>query len=202
MSSGKHGDGREGRLLNIVVGMSGASGVIYGIRALEVLAEDLGVMTHLVMTPTAKMNVEIETSWAVADVEALADEVHAHRDVAASIASGSFEADAMLIAPCSMKTLSAVVNSYADNLLTRAADVMLKERRRLVVMPRETPIHLGHAKLMYELAQLGAILVPPMPAFYNRPATVEDIVDHSVGKALDMLGVDNKLVVPWTGRAV
>ena len=181
--------------------MTGASGVIYGIRALEVLAGDLAVTTHLVMTPTAKLNVEIETTWTVSDVEELADEVHPHRDVAASIASGSFDADAMLIAPCSMKTLSAVANSFADNLLTRAADVMLKERRPLVVMPRETPLHLGHAKLMYEVAQLGAVLVPPMPAFYNRPTSVEDIVDHSVGKALDMLGVENKLVVPWTGPA-
>lgn len=186
--------------MNIVIGISGASGVIYGIRALEVLAKQEAVTTHLVMTPTGRMNVEIETSWPVAEVEALADVVHAHRDVAASIASGSSDADAMLVAPCSMKTLSAVANSYADGLLTRAADVMLKERRPLVLMPRETPIHVGHARLMYEVSQMGAVLVPPMPAFYNDPKTIEDIIDHSVGKALEMLGVANELVVPWRGR--
>ncbi len=186
--------------MEIVIGLSGASGVIYGIRALEIVSSLPEVTSHLVMTPTARMNIEIETARDVGSVEALADHVHGHKNVAATIASGSFPADAMLVAPCSIKTLSAIANCYADNLLTRAADVMLKERRRLVLMPRETPLHVGHTALLHQVATMGAILVPPMPAFYNHPQTIEDIIDHSVGKALAMLGVENDLVTPWQGR--
>jgi len=135
----------------------------------------------------------------VADVEALADTVHNDRNLAASISSGSFRCDAMVVAPCSMKSLSGIVNSYSDTLLTRAADVTLKDRRPLILVPRETPLHLGHCKLLYEAAQLGAIIAPPMPAFYNKPSSVEDIVDHTVGRLLDLLGLESGLVRRWDG---
>ena len=185
--------------MRLIIGMSGASGLIYGIRMLEVLKGLEDVETHLLMSPTAKMNAAIETDWDIAGIEALADVVHNVRDVAAAIASGSFKTDGMVVAPCSMKTLSAIVHSYADNLLVRAADVVLKERRRLVLMPRETPLHVGHCKLMYEAAQLGAIIAPPMPAFYNRPETIDDIINHSVGRVLDLFGIDSGIVKRWAG---
>lgn len=185
--------------MRLIIGMSGASGLIYGIRMLEVLKGIEDVETHLLMSPTAKMNAAIETDWDIAGIEALADVVHNVRDVAAVIASGSFKTDGMVVAPCSMKTLSAIVHSYADNLLVRAADVVLKEQRRLVLMPRETPLHVGHCKLMYEAAQLGAIIAPPMPAFYNRPETIDDIINHSVGRVLDLFGIDPGIVKRWAG---
>jgi 4-hydroxy-3-polyprenylbenzoate decarboxylase len=183
----------------IIVGISGASGVIYGIRLLEVLRTINGVETHLVISPNAKLNIEIETSYTPAYVEALADEVHSHRNQAASISSGSFKTEGMVVAPCSMKTLSAIVNSYADSLLPRAADVVLKERRKLVLMPREAPLHVGHCKLMYEAAQLGAIIAPPIPAFYNHPETIDDLVNHSVGRVLDLFNLDAGIVNRWEG---
>jgi len=185
--------------MRIIVGISGASGVIYGIRLLELLAPIADVETHLVMSPTARLNISVETDHTPGEVEALADVVHGFRDVSASISSGSFRADAMIVAPCSMKTLSAVVNSYSDNLLTRAADVVLKERRPLVLMPRETPLHVGHTRLLHEAAQMGIHLAPPVPAFYNRPTSVADIVDHSVGRVLDLVGVDGGVVRRWEG---
>jgi len=183
----------------LIVGISGATGVIYGIRLLEVLRTIDDVETHLVMSPYAKLNIEIETTFAPADVEALADEVHSHRDQAASISSGSFKTDGMVIAPCSMKTLSAIVNSYADSLISRAADVILKERRTLVLMPRESPLHTGHCKLLYEASQLGAVIAPPMPAFYSRPQTLDDLVNHSVGRILDLFDLDPGIVKRWEG---
>lgn len=185
--------------MRIIVGISGASGVIYGIRMLELLAPLDDVETHLVMSPTARLNITIETDRGPGQVEALADVVHGFRDVSASISSGSFRADAMVVAPCSMKTLSAIVNSYSDNLLTRAADVVLKERRPLVLMPRETPLHVGHTRLLHEAAQMGIHLAPPVPAFYNRPTSVADIVDHSVGRVLDLVGIDAGVVRRWEG---
>ncbi|MCH8112162.1 MAG: UbiX family flavin prenyltransferase [Proteobacteria bacterium] len=185
--------------MRLIVGMAGASGLIYGIRMLEVLKDLKDVETHLVMSATAKMNAAIETDWDIAGIEALADVVHGIRDVAATIASGSFKTDGMVVAPCSMKTLSAIAHSYADNLLVRAADVALKEQRRLVLMPRETPLHVGHCKLMYEAAQLGAIIAPPMPALYNRPETIDDIINHSVGRVLDLFGIDPGIVKRWAG---
>ncbi len=183
----------------LIVGISGASGVIYGIRLLEVLRTINDVETHLVMSPNAKVNIEIETSYTTAYVEALADEVHSHRNQAASISSGSFKTEGMVVAPCSMKTLSAIVNSYADSLLPRAADVVLKERRTLVLMPREVPMHVGHCKLIYEAAQLGAIIAPPIPAFYNHPETIDDLVNHSVGRVLDLFDLDTGIVNRWEG---
>lgn len=184
----------------IVIGMSGASGAVYGIRLLEVLRGIDDVESHLIATRAARLTIAAETDLTVDAVEQLAGYVHHHQDVGAPIASGSFPVDAMIVAPCSMKTVSAIANSYADNLLVRAADVMLKERRPLVLMPRESPLHLGHCRLLYEVAQLGAIVAPPMPAFYNRPQTLEEVVDHSVGRVLDLIGIDAGIVKRWTGR--
>jgi 4-hydroxy-3-polyprenylbenzoate decarboxylase len=187
----------------LVIGMSGASGVIYGIRLLEVLRHLSGIETHLVMSSSAKLNVSLETDWSVSDVEDLADEVHDFRDIGATISSGSFKTMGMVIAPCSIKTLSGIACSYADNLVTRAADVMLKERRQLVLMLRETPLHAGHCKLMLDAANMGVILAPPMPAFYNRPQSLDDIVNHSVGRVLDLFDIDAKVVHRWAGsRAI
>ena len=183
----------------LIVGISGASGVIYGIRMLEILQAVEDVETHLVMSRFARVNIEIETSYDADYVEDLADQVHSFANQAASISSGSFKTDGMVVAPCSMKTLSGIVNSAADSLLVRAADVVLKERRTLVLMPREVPMHVGHCKLLYEAAQLGAVIAPPMPAFYNRPKTIDDLVNHSVGRVLDLFGLDAGIVKRWEG---
>jgi len=153
------------------------------------------------MTPSARMNINIETSWQVDAVKQLADHVYGINDIAAPIASGSFKTDGMIVAPCSMKTLSAIANSYANDLLVRAADVVLKERRRLVLVPRETPLHTGHCRLLYEVSQAGAILAPPMPAFYNKPQTIDDLVDHHVGRVLDLFDLEASLVRRWEGPA-
>ena len=185
--------------MRIIVGISGASGAIYGVRLLEVLREQDNVETHLVMSATGRMNIQIETDWKIRDVESLADVVHRNNDVGAMIASGSYQSDGMIVAPCSMKTLSAIVNSYADNLLCRAADVMLKERKRLILVPRESPLHSGHCRLLYRASRMGIDIAPPMPAFYNRPQSVDDIVDHTVGRLLDLLGLESGLVKRWNG---
>ncbi len=185
--------------MRLIIGISGASGVIYGIRLLEALREQDDVETHLVMSSTGRMNIQIETDWKIKDVEELADVVHRNNDVGAVIASGSFQSDGMIVAPCSMKTLSSIVNSYADNLLSRAADVMLKERKRLILVPRESPLHSGHCRLVYQAARMGIDIAPPMPAFYNRPKSVNDIVDHTVGRLLDLLGLESGLVKRWCG---
>jgi 4-hydroxy-3-polyprenylbenzoate decarboxylase len=183
----------------LIVGISGASGVIYGIRMLEVLKIIGGVETHLVMSRFARLNIEIETTHNPQYVESLADEVHSIGNQAASLSSGSFKTDGMVIAPCSMKTLSAIASSLADNLLTRAADVVLKERRTLVLMPREAPLHVGHCKLLYEAAQLGAVIAPPMPAFYNQPETIDDLINHNVGRVLDLFDLDAGILKRWEG---
>lgn len=187
--------------MRLIIGMSGASGQIYGIRLLEVLRDIPDVETHLVMSATAKMNAVIETDYSVKKIEALADEVHSDRNVAANISSGSFGTEGMIVAPCSMKSLSGIVHSYADNLLVRAADVVLKEGRRLVLMVRETPLHVGHCKLLYEAAQMGAIIAPPLPAFYNAPKTLDDIINHSVGRVIDLFDLDAGVVKRWAGNA-
>jgi len=192
---------RQNSMKKIIIGMSGASGLIYGIRLLEVLKVDPQVETHLVMTASARLNISLETDWQADAVIALADHVHSVKDLAASIASGSFRTDGMIVAPCSMKTLSAIVNSYADNLLTRAADVMLKERRRLVLMPRETPLHAGHCELLLKACQIGAIVAPPMPALYARPKTIDDMINHNVGRVLDLFDIESGLVKRWQGAA-
>ncbi|MCY4165268.1 MAG: UbiX family flavin prenyltransferase [Gammaproteobacteria bacterium] len=185
--------------MRLIIGISGASGVIYGIRLLEALRQADGVETHLVISNGGKVNIALETPWKVRDVKALADVVHSDSDVAATIASGSFRAAGMIVAPCSMKTLGAIVNSYAANLLARAADVTLKEGRRLVLAPRETPLHSGHLRLMHEAALMGAMIAPPVPGFYAKPASVDDIVNHTVGRLLDLFGLDTDLVRRWPG---
>jgi len=185
--------------MRLIVGISGASGVIYGIRMLEVLKDQADVETHLVISNGGKLNIRLETDWDIKDVEALADEVHSDQNLAATIASGSFKTGGMVIAPCTMKTLSAIVNSYADTLVARAADVVLKEGRRLVIMPRETPLHAGHCKMMHEATQLGALIAPPMPAFYNNPQSIDDLINHNVGRVLDLFGLDNTVVKRWAG---
>lgn len=181
----------------LIVGISGASGVIYGVRALQILSAMPAIETHLILSAAAKRTLTEETDWRVDDVEALADVVHNHRDIGASVASGSFQTSGMLVAPCSIKTLSGIANCYADNLLTRAADVCLKERRPLVLMVREMPLHLGHIELMEKAARYGAIMAPPVPAFYNRPRSLEEVIDHSVGKVLDLFGIDHRLLKRW-----
>jgi len=181
----------------LIIGISGASGAIYGIRALEVLRADPEVETHLILSPSAKRTLLEETRYSITGVQALADVVHEHRDIGASIASGSFETAGMLVAPCSVKTLSAIAHCYSENLLTRAADVCLKERRTLVLMVRETPLHLGHIELMDRATRYGAIVLPPVPGFYSRPASVQDIVDQSVGKALDLFRIPHTLFKRW-----
>jgi 4-hydroxy-3-polyprenylbenzoate decarboxylase len=185
--------------MRLVIGISGSSGAIYGIRMLEMLRTFEEVETHLVMSRYGRLNIELETDYQPKDVEALADVVHNERNQAASISSGSFGVDGMIVAPCSMKTLSAIVHSYADTLLVRAADVCLKERKQLVLMPRETPLHTGHCKLLYEASQLGAIIAPPMPAFYTRPQSLDDLVNHSVGRVLDLFGLDSGALKRWQG---
>ena len=185
--------------MRIIVGMSGASGMIYGIRLLEVLSEVEDCETHVVISNGAKLSITLETDRSVKDVEALADVVHNDQNLAASISSGSFQTAGMVIAPCSMKTLSGVANSYGDNLLVRAADVVLKERRKLILVPREMPLHAGHCRLLHEAASIGAIIAPPVPAFYTRPQSVEDIVDGTVGRLLDLLGIENNITGRWTG---
>ncbi len=185
----------------IIVGISGASGVIYGIRLLEVLQALPDVESHLVISSAAATTIPLETDYTPEAVRALAAEDYRFKDIAAAISSGSFRADAMVILPCSMKTLSAIAYSYSDNLLTRAADVALKERRPLILCPRETPLHLGHLRAMTLAAELGAFIVPPMPAFYHRPQTVDDIINQTVNRVLDLLNINlpEDLFRRWQG---
>jgi 4-hydroxy-3-polyprenylbenzoate decarboxylase len=185
--------------MKLIIGISGASGAVYGVRLLQVLKDVRDVETHLILSKYGRMNVELETPLSARDVESLADEVHNPGNQAAVLSSGSFKTDGMIVAPCSMKTLSAIVYSFADSLIPRAADVTLKERRPLVLMPRETPLHVGHCELLYKAAQLGAIIAPPVPAFYNKPQTLDDIVDHTVGRILDLFGIDSGVVKRWGG---
>ncbi|HCE27487.1 MAG TPA: 3-octaprenyl-4-hydroxybenzoate carboxy-lyase [Comamonadaceae bacterium] len=185
----------------IIVAISGASGAVYGVRLLQVLQTCAGVESHLVVSDAGWRTLRHELDMDPASVEALAHTVHDARNVGASIASGSFQCAGMVIAPCSMRTLAAVAHGLSDSLLTRAADVVLKERRRLVLMVRETPLHLGHLRNMVSLTEMGAIVCPPVPAFYQRPQSVADIVDHSVARALDLLEVPHALAVRWQGLA-
>ena len=183
----------------MIVAITGASGPVYGIRALELLATVDDVETHLVLSNAAKMTIGIEADRSVDEVESLADVVHGARDIAAPIASGSFRTHGMLIAPCSIKTLSAVATSASAELVGRAADVTLKERRPLVLMVRETPFHLGHLRLMTQVAEVGAIVHPPVPAFYNHPETIDDLVTHSVVRAIEHLGIEAGHTERWHG---
>ena len=185
----------------IVIGISGASGAIYGIRLLQILRTVPMVETHLVLSSAAKRTIGMETNYSIEEVEALADQTHRTSDIAASISSGSFRAAGMIVAPCSMKTVSGIATSYSDNLLLRAADVMLKDRRPLVLLVRETPLHLGHLRLLVQVAEMGAIVMPPVPAFYHRPSTLEEIIDQTVNRSLDLLGVEleQDLFPRWEG---
>lgn len=183
----------------IVLAISGASGAIYGIRALETLRADPGVEVHLIISSGAKATIGYETDRTVDDVLKLAGVVHDEKDLAASLASGTFKTDGMLVAPCSIRTMASIANALDDNLIVRAADVHLKERRKLVLMVRETPLNANHLRLMHELSLAGAVILPPVPGFYQRPKTLMDLVDHSVGKALDQLGVEHSLFERWSG---
>lgn len=183
----------------MIIGMSGASGQIYGIRLLEVLRNAPDVETHLVMSQAARMTIAQETDYDPRDVEALAHVVHRPGDVGAAIASGSFETDGMIVAPCSIKSLSAIAHSFDNDLISRAADVQIKEGRPVLLVVRETPLHLGHLELMAQAARLGCIIFPPVPAFYGRPQTVDDIVNSTVGRVLARMGFENDLYYRWLG---
>jgi len=184
--------------MRLIVGISGASGAIYGVRALELL-RDAGVETHLVISRAGRITLAAETDHSPAQVEALASHVYRVDDIGAAISSGSFRTEGMLVAPCSVKTLGEIVTGVTSTLLPRAADVVLKERRRLVLMLRETPLHLGHLRSMTQATEMGAIVMPPVPAFYARPQTLDDMVTHSVGRALDLFGIETEAVRRWTG---
>ena len=183
----------------LIVGISGASGVIYGIRALEILKKVSTIETHLVMSNAAKRTILLETDYAIKDVESMADKFYSLGDIAASISSGSFKTMGMIVAPCSIKTLSGITNSYSDNLLLRAADVTLKDRRKLLLLVRETPLHLGHLRLMTQAAEIGAIIMPPMPAFYHHPKRIDDIINQTVNRVFDIMGIelDDDLFMRW-----
>jgi 4-hydroxy-3-polyprenylbenzoate decarboxylase len=180
----------------IVIGISGASGVIYGVRLLNFL-QDMDYETHLIISEAGKLNIEIETSYKADEVAAMADYTYDHKDVAASLSSGSFLTEGMVVVPCTIKTLSGIANSYTENLLVRAADVTLKENRKLVLVVRETPLHRGHLKLMTMAADMGAHILPPVPSFYHFPQTLEDIIDHTIGKIFDYFGIAHELFKRW-----
>ncbi|MBC7809901.1 MAG: UbiX family flavin prenyltransferase [Burkholderiales bacterium] len=183
----------------LIIGISGASGVIYGIRMLQTLAQNDAIETHLIMSGAARATITQETDWSIKDVEALAGVVHSAGNIGASIASGSFDTLGMIVAPCSIKTLSAIAHSYNADLLSRAADVQLKEGRPVLLLLRETPLHIGHIRLMLQAAENGAVIMPPVPAFYGRPQTVDDIVNGTVGRALARIGIRNELYFEWLG---
>lgn len=187
----------SGYTRRIVVGISGSSGPIYGIRMLEALRSTQDTEIHLVLTEAAHQTIRLETEWSPEDVLELGHVVYDNHDLAAGISSGSFPTDGMIIAPCSMRTLGEIAHSITSSLLTRAADVHLKERRRLILLVRETPLHLGHLRNMVLATEIGAIILPPIPAFYHRPQTIDDIINHSVGKALDLLSVPHQLFSGW-----
>jgi len=182
----------------IIIGISGASGVIYGIKMLQVLKK-IDIETHLIISNAGKINIGIETNYNVEKVMNMADFSYENNDITAPVASGSFLTKAMVIAPCSIKTLSGIANSYTENLLIRAADVTLKEDRKIVLMVRETPLHKGHLKLMTQAADMGIHILPPVPSFYNQPKTIDDIINHSIGKALDIIGIEHNLFMRWQG---
>ena len=185
--------------MRIIVGITGATGVIYGIRLLEVLSPMSDVETHLIITKAAEINIRHETDWKLEDVKALADFSYEIGDIGASLASGSFKRDGMVIAPCSIKTMSALASSFTENLMIRAGDVTLKERKKLVLLVRETPLHLGHIRNMERLTEMGAIIMPPVPAFYHKPQTIQDVIDHTIGKTLDVFGIEHNQFQRWAG---
>ena len=183
----------------LIVGITGTSGVIYGIRLLQVLSTKKDIQTHLVISEAGEANIKYETDWELEDVKALASFSYDIRDIGAQLASGSFKRDGMIVAPCTVKTMSALASSYTENLLIRAGDVTLKERKKLVLLIRETPLHLGHIRNMERLSEMGAIIMPPVPAFYHKPKTIEDIIDHTIGKTLDIFSIEHNLFQRWSG---
>lgn len=183
----------------LIIGITGATGAIYGIRLLEVLAARKDIETHLVISDAGELNIRHETDWKIEAIKALADYYYDINDIGACLASGSFKRDGMIVAPCSIKTLSALANSYTENLLIRAGDVTLKERKKLVLLVRETPLHIGHIRNMERLSEMGAIIMPPVPAFYHKPKTIQDIIDHTIGKTLDIFGIEHNLFQRWSG---
>lgn len=192
---------REKQPKKLIVGISGATGAIYGVRLLQILKTTPEVETHLVLSKAAERTIPFETPLTVKEVQALADVTYNVQDIGATISSGSFPVEGMIVAPCSMKTLAAVATSYTTDLLSRSADVTLKEGRRLVLMVRETPMHLGHLRMMVQAAEIGATILPPLPAFYNFPKTLDDIINHTVGRTLDLFHLDLDLVKRWRGMA-
>jgi 4-hydroxy-3-polyprenylbenzoate decarboxylase len=186
-------------LKRLIVAITGASGARYGVRLLELLRATEGIETHLMISDAAALNLHHELDVKRKDIEALADNVHSVRDIGACVASGSFRADGMVIAPCSMKTLAAVAHGMCDNLITRAADVTLKERRRLVLLVRETPFNLAHLRNMTAVTEMGGIIFPPLPALYQRPQSIDEMIDHTVGRVMDMLGLEQSLAPEWNG---
>ena len=193
---------KQEAMKRLVVAITGASGAIYGIRALQLLRERGGVETHLVLSASGARTVIAETDFTPDAVRALAHQVHNPKDIGASVSSGSFVTEGMLVAPCSIKTLSGIAHCYNDELVVRAADVCLKERRRVVLLLRETPLHAGHVELMAQATRNGAILMPPVPAFYHRPTSILDIVDQTVARALDLFGLDLPTTKRWNGKGV
>lgn len=183
----------------LIVAITGATGAVYGVRLLQQLAATPGVETHLVVTDAAALTLHQEMGMQRREVEAMADVVHKNRDIGASIASGSFQSDGMIVAPCSMKTLASVAHGLSDNLVARAADVVLKERRRLVMMVRETPFNLAHLRNMTAVTEMGGIVFPPLPSFYHKPASIEEMVDHTVGRVIDLFGLEHGLAPRWGG---
>ncbi len=183
----------------LIVGITGATGAIYGIRLMEVLSSIKGIETHLIISEAGETTIKYETEWSIEDVKKLATCTYDIKDVGARISSGSFQRDGMIIAPCTVKTMAALANSYNENLIIRAGDVTLKERKKLILALRETPLHLGHIRNMQQLTEMGAIIMPPVPAFYHKPKTIMDLVDHSVGKMLDMMGIAHNLYCRWSG---
>ena len=183
----------------LVVAITGATGAVYGVRLLAQLSATPGIETHLVVSDAAVLTLHQEVGMQRREVEALAHVVHKNRDVGASIASGSFESDGMIIAPCSMKTLASVAHGLSDNLIARAADVVLKERRRLVLMVRETPLNLAHLRNMTAVTEMGGIVFPPLPSFYNKPASIDEMVEHTVGRVIDLFGISHSLAPRWAG---
>ncbi len=183
----------------LIIAITGATGAIYGIRLLEVLSAIKGVETHLIISEAGETTIKYETDWTIGAVKKLATYTYDVDDMGARLSSGSFQRDGMIIAPCTIKTMSALANSFSDNLIVRSGDVTLKERKKLVLMVRETPLHVGHLRSMVQLTEMGAIIMPPVPAFYHRPETIQDIVDHTVGKMLDTFGIPHNLFQRWRG---
>ena len=183
----------------LIIAITGATGAIYGIRLLEVLSTLKGVETHLIISETGETTIKCETGWTVENVKKLASRTYEFKDLASRLSSGSFQRDGMIIVPCTVKTMSALAHSFSDNLIVRAGDVTLKERKKLVLVVRETPLHLGHLRSMAQLTEMGAIIMPPVPAFYHHPESVQDIIDHIVGKILDTMEIKHNLFQRWPG---